>query len=151
MSYPGETQPTLRTLADCGYASIEEAFPPIDADQLGIHPLSNYLLVQMRLPKKTTASGIILTGDTQDFDQYQTMIGRVLDLGPIAFRDRSSLKPWDGFDWAAPGAFVYVPRYTNNSRLIQFEDQNMELRFVKDLDVIARLDSVAVRTLKAYI
>ncbi len=151
MSFPGEAQPVLRTLADCGYRSIEDAFPSLDANQLGIHPLSNYLLVQMRLPKKTTAGGIILTSETQDFDQYQTMIGRVLELGPIAFRDRSSLKRWDGFEWAEAGAFVYVPRYTNNSRLIQFEDQTMELRFVKDLDVIARLDSQAVRTLRAYI
>lgn len=151
MSFPGETQPVLRTLADCGYAIIEEAFPPIDADQLGIHPLSNYILVQMRLPKRTTASGIILTNETQDFDQYQTMIGRVLDLGPIAFCDRATMKRWSGFEWAEAGSFVYVPRYTNNSRLIQFGDQNIELRFVKDLDVIARLDSQAVRTLKAYI
>ena len=149
--YAFENKPMLSNLADCGYESLLEAFPELDMFQLGIRPLGAYLLVQMRLPKSKTASGIVLPGDVKEFDLYQNVLGKVIAVGPVAFKDRNTLEVWKEGEWVRVGDFVYVPKYTHNSRNIPFGDETIELRFVKDTDLIAAIDNVTVQNLTAYV
>jgi co-chaperonin GroES (HSP10) len=149
MATPTETQPVLKSLADCGYDSVDEAFPELRDH--GFHPFSNYLLVQMRLPKKRTASGLILTSDIQDMDQYETLLGKVIGMGPLAFRNRQTMEPWPEGQWATVGSYVYCPKYTINSRFIPVGDEMVQIRFVKDTDLICGVDEAKVLNLTAYI
>ena len=146
-----ETKPMLSNLSDCGYDSILEAFPELDSFQLGMRPLGANLLVQMRLPKSKTAAGIVLPGDVKEFDLYQNVLGKVIAIGPCAFRDRNTLELWKEGAWVEVGGFVYVPKYTHNSRNIPFGDETIELRFVKDIDLICAIDNVTVQNLTAYV
>lgn len=146
-----ETKSTLSTLASCGYRSIEEAFPELDMFQLGMRPLGANLLVQMRLPKNKTASGLVLPDNVREFDVYQNVLGKVIAIGPVAFKDRNTLEPWKEGAWVDVGGFVYVPKYTHNTRNIPFGDESIELRFVRDTDLICAIDILTVQNLSAYV
>ena len=151
MRYGNENQTTLKTLEACGYTSIEEAYPHISPIQLGIEPLGSYLLVQMRMSKQSTAGGLILVSDTKEFDQYQNVLAKVIALGPLAFKNRTTAEEWPEGKWADVDDYVYVPKYTHNSRQIEYGDEQIELRFVKDTDLIAKVSQQAALSLKAYV
>ena len=93
-----------------GYAAdLEEAFPLVDP---GARPLGARVLVQLRRTKKTvTASGIVLVEETRETEKWQNMVGKVLMLGPLAFRKRDSMEPWVEGVWVKEGDFVRVPKW----------------------------------------
>jgi co-chaperonin GroES (HSP10) len=93
-----------------GYAAdVEEAFPLVDP---GARPLGARVLVQLRRTKKTvTASGIVLVEETRETEKWQNMVGKVLMLGPLAFRKRDSMEPWVEGVWVKEGDFVRVPKW----------------------------------------
>lgn len=90
------------------YADFNEAFPDVDA---GVKPLGSRVLVQLRRSKRKTRGGIILTENTQETETWNTQVGKVLAVGPVAFKDRRTLQPWGEGAWAEPGDFVRVPKY----------------------------------------
>ena len=69
--------------------ALKEAFPEIDA---GIQPFGSRVLVQIRTAKKKTAGGIILTTDTKDTEKWNTQIGKVMHVGPLAFKNRNTME-----------------------------------------------------------
>jgi len=93
-----------------GYAAdVEEAFPLVDP---GARPLGARVLIQLRRTKKTvTASGIVLVEETRETEKWQNMVGKVLMLGPLAFRKRDSMEPWVEGVWVKEGDFVRVPKW----------------------------------------
>lgn len=90
------------------YASTEDAFPATDA---GVRPLGSRVLVQLRRSKSRTKGGIILTGSAKETETWNTQVAKVIGVGPVAFRHRTTLEHWGEGAWAAPGDFVRVPKY----------------------------------------
>lgn len=90
------------------YASLEEAFPPVAPNE---KPFGDRVLVQVRLAKKTTAGGIIIPGEAQETEQWNTQVGKVLAIGPAAFKNLDTLEPWPEGDWCKVGDFVRVPKW----------------------------------------
>lgn len=88
--------------------TLETAFPNIDP---GVKPLGNRVLVQIRTPKTQTRGGIILTADLQEDELWNEMTAKVIALGPLAFHDRTTLKPWVEGQWCKEGDFVRVPKF----------------------------------------
>jgi len=93
-----------------GYAAdLEEAFPLVDP---GARPLGARVLVQLRRTKKTvTASGIVLVEETRETEKWQNMVGKVIELGPLAFRKRDSMEPWVEGIWCKLGDYIRVPKW----------------------------------------
>lgn len=121
-------------------ADLQEAFPVVDP---GAVPLGARVLVQMRLPKKKmTASGIILAAETVDTEKAQNPIGKVVAIGPLAFKKRDTMESWPEGSWCEIGDFVRVPRWTGDRWEIQIsEDDKVEFMLMNDHEVIAKLTS----------
>lgn len=116
------------------YSGIDEAFPAVDP---GVKPFGSRVLCQIRLAKKKTKGGIILTGDTKDTETWNTQVARVVAVGDLAFKNRNTQEPWPEGSWAQPGDFVRVPKYGGDKWTVKINDDE-EVIFVilNDLDLI---------------
>lgn len=133
-----------------GYDAIDEAFPDVDP---GIEPLGSRVLCQVRLPKRKTKGGIILTAEVKDTEQWNTQVAKVVAIGPVAFRNRTTLEAWPEGGWARPGDFVRVPKYGGDRWSVKHGegDEADEVLFVifDDLNLVGKVkDPLAV---KAYL
>ena len=118
------------------YDSLEEAFPDIDP---GVKPFGPRLLVQVRSPKKKTRGGIALVEETRDTELWNTQVAKVISLGPVAFKNRDTLKSWPEGEWCKPGDFIRVPKYGGDrwqvTRVIKNQEVTAMFAVVRDLDV----------------
>ena len=121
-------------------ADLQEAFPVVDPGAL---PLGARVLVQMRLPKKKmTASGIILAEETRDTEKAQNPIGKVVAIGPLAFKKRDTMEAWPEGSWVEVGDYVRVPRWTGDRWEVQVsKDDVVQFMLMNDHEVIAKLTS----------
>lgn len=87
--------------------TMEEAFPNLNPQ---IEPLGNQVLVQMRCPKRTSGS-ILLVDESKDFDASMVRVAKVLALGPCAYKNRETFEYWPEKAWVAEGQFVRVPSF----------------------------------------
>lgn len=121
-------------------ADLQDAFPVVDP---GAVPLGARVLVQMRLPKKKmTSSGIILAAETVDTEKAQNPVGKVVAIGPLAFKKRDSMEPWPEGSWVEVGDYVRVPRWTGDRWEIPVsKDDVVQFMLMNDHEVIAKLTS----------
>jgi len=87
---------------------VKQHFPDVDP---GVRPCGNQIIVQLRTIRNATASGILLAADTQDFNKHNTQVSRLVKVGQIAFKDRSSGETWKEGAWAEVGDVVIAPKY----------------------------------------
>ena len=72
--------------------TLEEAFPVIDPLMA---PYGARVLVQLRAVKeKVTTAGIFIPEETKEVEKWNTMIGKVIAVGPLAFKMRETMQPW---------------------------------------------------------
>lgn len=88
-------------------AELAWAFPDVQAGQA---PLGGRVIVQLRRIKKN-AGKIILVEETKENEKWNNMIGRVVAIGPLAYRNRDTMATWPEGSWAQIGDFVRVPRW----------------------------------------
>jgi co-chaperonin GroES (HSP10) len=121
-------------------ADLQDAFPVVDP---GAVPLGARVLVQMRLPKKRmTSSGIILAAETVDTEKAQNPVGKVVAIGPLAFKKRDTMESWPEGSWVEVGDFVRVPRWTGDRWEIQVsKDDVVQFMLMNDHEIIAKLTS----------
>lgn len=141
------------------HPSVFDSLPTLTADQLSVfpqveplsRPLGTRVLVQIRSPKSKTKGGIILTTDIQDVEKHNTQLGRVLAVGPVAFKSRTTLEPWPEGQWVKPGDFVRVPKHGGDKYEVELPNGDTAL-FVtfNDHEMIAKWLGDPV-TAKAYI
>jgi len=114
-------------------------FPYVDP---GREPLGNKITVQLMLVPKKKGS-IILASDTQDFNKNSTIVCRVIKIGQIAYRDRSSGDTWKEGAWCGIGDIVLMPRYGGFNRVeIPVEensDQTVIFATYNDYDVVDKV------------
>ena len=129
--------------------ALAEAFPAVDA---GVQPLGSRVLVQIKTPKAKTASGIILVDGTEDTEKWNTTVAKVIDLGPLAFKNRDTMKTWPEGSWVGPGDFVRAPKYGGDRWSVRYNDKSgdeQEAMFVilNDLDIVGLItgDPLAVK------
>jgi co-chaperonin GroES (HSP10) len=90
-------------------AELAWAFPSVDP---GAKPLGGRILVQLRrTKKKTSGSGIILVEETKETEKWQNMVAKVINVGPLAFKHRDSMRSWPEGSWCEPGDFIRVPKW----------------------------------------
>ena len=121
--------------------TMEEAWPEVDP----LHePCGSSVIVQVRSPKTKTSGGILLVEDTQDTIKWNTVTAKVIAVGPVAFRNRSTLEPWPEGSWFVPGDFVRAPKYGGDRWEVVYKDsqgvENAALFVLcNDLDLRARV------------
>ena len=119
-------------------ADLREAFPVVDP---GAIPLGARVLVQLRKAKKRmTESGIILPEETRDTERAQNPVGKVISMGPLAFKKRDTMEPWVEGVWCKEGDYLRVPKWTGDRWLVPHgDDENVEFMVLNDHEVIARI------------
>jgi co-chaperonin GroES (HSP10) len=133
--------------------SLEEAFPLVDPL---MSPYGARVLVQLRAVKeKVTSSGIYIAEETKETEKWNTMIGKVIAIGPIAFRNRENMQPWPEGAWAQVGDFVRVPKWGGDRWEIDYtDDKGVQGRslftFFNDHELIGKVTGDP-REIKAFI
>ena len=89
-------------------AYVTEHFPEVES---GATPCGNQIIVQLRTLKKKSGGGIILATETQDFNKHNTQVARLVKIGHIAFKDRSTGSEWKEGAWAKVGDIVVCPKW----------------------------------------
>ena len=77
--------------SDDSFASADElswAFPEVKPGQ---SQFGGRIIVQLRRIKQKTAGKIILVEETKENEKWNNMIGKVVAIGPLAFK---TVKPW---------------------------------------------------------
>jgi len=125
--------------------ALIEAFP--DADP-GITPFGSRVLVQIRSPKSKTASGIIFDSGTRDTERWNTQIGKVINVGALAFKNRNTMDSWPEGSWCKPGDYVRVAKYGGDRWEVPMPNGESALFVIfNDLDIIGQVtgDPLAIR------
>ena len=132
--------------------TLEQAFPEIDPLMA---PYGARVLVQLRAVKdKVTSSGIYIPEETKETEKWNTMIGKVLAVGPIAFKKRDTMEPWPEGVWCKVGDYVRVPKWGGDRWEIDFEDNGIKgkalFTFFNDHEIIGMVTGDP-RDIKAFI
>ena len=125
--------------------ALTEAFPPAEP---GIIPFGSRVLMQIRTPKSRTASGIILDSGSRDTEKWNTQVGKVIAVGPLAFKNRNTQTEWPEGAWCKPGDYVRVAKYGGDRWAVPVENGDDALFCIfNDLDLIGRVegDPLAIR------
>lgn len=131
--------------------SLEDAFPAVDP---GITPCGSLLLVQIRTPPEKTAGGIIMVQDTKDTELWNTQVGKVIAVGPLAFRKRDTMEQWPEGAWVQAGDFIRIPKYVGDRWQVPIPGRadNAEAMFliIEDHKIIGKINADPLR-IKAFL
>jgi co-chaperonin GroES (HSP10) len=134
-------------------AEISWAFPTVDP---GAKPLGARILVQLRrTKKKTSMGGIILVEETKETEKWQNMVAKVIEIGPLAFKNRDTMNPWPEGSWVVVGDYIRVPKWGGDRWEVQVEGED-ELEdkalfmILNDHEIIAKVTSDPL-AMKAYL
>jgi|TARA_R110000822_G_scaffold62847_1_gene154677 co-chaperonin GroES (HSP10) len=133
--------------------TLAEAFPIIDPLMA---PYGARILVQLRAVKeKVSSAGIFIPQETKETEKWNTQVGKIISIGPLAFKKRESMEPWPEGAWAQVGDFVRVPKWGGDRWEIDFKDeQGAEgkclFTFFNDHELIGKVTGDP-RDIKAFI
>ena len=121
--------------------NLDWAFPKVDP---GAEPLGARILVQLRRSKKKTESGLWLVEATKETEKWQNMVGKVITIGPLAFKNRETMASWPEGSWCQVGDYVRVPKWGGDRWDIEVpgEDSLEEkalFMIINDHEVIAKI------------
>lgn len=132
--------------------TLVEAFPEVDPLMA---PYGARVLVQLRAVKeRVTEAGLLLPEEVKETEKWNTMIGKVIAIGPLAFKKRDDMQPWPEGAWANVGDFVRVPKWGGDRWEIDFEDEGLKgkalFTFFNDHELIGKVTGDP-RAIKAFI
>ena len=127
------------------------AFPEVPA---GMDPFGGRVIVQLRRIKKKTGR-IMLVEETKENEKWNNMIGKVIAVGPLAFKNRDTMQAWPEGTWAQVGDYVRVPKWGGDRWEIKVdgEDENEDpvlFMTLNDHELIAKVTSNPL-SFKAYV
>jgi co-chaperonin GroES (HSP10) len=127
------------------------AFPDVNP---GMMPLGGRLIVQLRRIKKK-AGMIIIVDETKENEKWNNMIGKVVALGPLAYKNRDTMQSWPEGSWSEVGDFVRVPRWGGDRWEIkdpadEASEDPVLFMTINDHEVIAKVTSNPL-SFKAYV
>lgn len=112
---------------------LADTFPEVDP---GIAPFGSRVIVQIRKPVKRVGS-IYLADATIDAETHNMKVAKVVAVGPVAFKDRQTMKPWPEGAWAQPGDFVRVPKFGGDRwEVADSSDSKVWFAMIEDTDLI---------------
>lgn len=87
---------------------MEQLFPEVDPQ---FKPFGSKVLIQLRRVVLRTRSGLILTQGTGEAEAWNMQVGKIIAVGPLAFKNRKTFEEWPEGTWARVGDFVRFPRW----------------------------------------
>ena len=132
--------------------TLEEAFPEVEPLMA---PYGARVLVQLRAVKeKVTTAGILLPEDVKEAEKWNTMIGKVIAIGPLAFKKRDTMESWPEGAWAQVGEYVRVPKWGGDRWEVDFEQDGVKgkalFTFFNDHELFGKVTGDPLK-IKAFI
>ena len=127
------------------------AFPDVNPGQ---RPFGGRIIVQLRRIKKR-AGRIIIVDETKENEKWNNMIGKVVAIGPLEFKNRDTMQPWAEGSWAELGDFVRVPKWGGDrwERNVSTEEKDSEpvlFMTINDHELISAITDDPL-SFKAYV
>ena len=142
---------------------LKQFFPDVNID---MEPVADIICCQIKMPKRKMGS-IILVDEAKDYDRWNTMVAKVVKLGPLAFKDavemesgiisslkkianwflpkkyqlKCELKDWIEGKWADVGDYVVIPKYGSVKFAVKvdgYEDKCL-FAFLRCKDIRAKI------------
>lgn len=120
--------------------ALDEAFPPVRVD---FQPFGGRILVQIRRAAARTKSGFYLPSEAKDAERWNASVGKVIAIGPLAFKKRDTMESWPEGVWAAVGDYVRAPRYGGDRWEVEALDGSEDkvlLAVFNDHELIGRIE-----------
>jgi co-chaperonin GroES (HSP10) len=117
-----EVPPTVSpysTGLDVKGRSLDELFPVVDPQ---FKPFGSRVLIQLRRVILTSRGGIQLLEQTGDTEAWNMQVGKIIAMGPLAFKNRKTADEWPEGMWAGVGDYVRFPRWGGDRLSINLED-----------------------------
>lgn len=122
-------------------SDLKTAFPEVIP---GVKPLGTRVLVQLRTVRQKTSAGIVLVEDTKQYNKSVTQLAKVVEVGPIAYCNRSTGEKWPEGMWCKEGDYVRIPKYGDKfEKKIPGSDDTAIFCIVQDHEIIAKVDPEA--------
>lgn len=131
---------------------LDWAFPAVKPGQ---EPYGGRVIVQLRRIKRKTSGRIILVEETKENEKWNNMIGKVVAIGPLAFKNRDTMQAWPEGSWAQIGDYVRVPKWGGDrwERTVSGGEEGEDpvlFMTLNDHELIARVSDDPL-SFKAYI
>ena len=122
---------------DVSDKTIDEMFPPIDPE---FTPFGHRVVVQVRRVVAKTSSGIILAKETKETEAYNNTVAKLIAVGPLAFKNRTTGEPWPEGTWAEVGEYVKVSRWGGERWSVDLDDglEPVMMAILSDGDLIGK-------------
>lgn len=117
--YKEKDEPDLR--------SEEECFPNVDP---GVEVVGDRVLVQLRREKTTSKGGIILVDETKQTLRFNETVAKVIQIGPLAYKNLEDLTPWIEGPWCKVGDLVRTIKYGGDRFVVQPDDDGAPVVFI---------------------
>ncbi len=121
--------------------SEDEVFPEVDP---GVQPQGNRIVVQLRKAKDLSKGGIVLVSETKATQKWNEVVAKVVKVGPLAYKDVSTLELWPEGAWADPGDLVRVIKYGGDRWAVPHGEGEIVFIILQDREVICKIDSFDV-------
>jgi co-chaperonin GroES (HSP10) len=136
-------EPDLRT--------EEEVFPNVDP---GIEVVGDRVLVQLRREKTTSKGGIILVDETRQTLKFNETVAKVVQIGPLAYKNLDDLSDWTEGPWCKVGDLVRTIKYGGDRFVINTGDDTAPVVFItlQAREIISRIKTFeAAQKMKSFV
>jgi len=130
---------------------LQDAFPQVEC---GIEPLGSRMLVQLLQVRTKSRGGILLVDETKDTERVQTMIGKVIAVGPLAFKNRDTGEDWTEGVWLKPGDYLRTPRFSGDRFTVPHpteENEHVQFQILNDFEAWGRVKPEYVLSIKQFV
>ena len=131
--------------------SEEECFPAVDH---GVQILGDRILVQLRREKNKSKGGIILVDETRQTLRFNETVAKVIQIGPLAYKNPDDLTPWPEGPWCQEGDLVRTIKYGGDRFVVNPDDDGAPVVFitVQAREIISKIrDFAAAQKMKAFV
>ena len=131
--------------------SEEEVFPNVDP---GIEVVGDRVLVQLRRQKTKSKGGIVLVEETTQTLKFNETVAKVVQIGPLAYKNLDDLTPWVEGPWCQVGDLVRTIKYGGDRFVVDAGDDGAPVIFItlQAREIISRIKSFeAAQRMKAFV
>jgi len=131
--------------------SEEECFPVVDH---GTEVAGDRVLVQLRRQKVKSKGGIILVEETQQTLKFNETVAKVIQVGPLAYRNLDDLSHWIEGPWCKEGDLVRTIKYGGDRFVVDPGDDGGPVVFItlQAREIISRIKSFEyAQKMKAFV
>ena len=131
--------------------SEQECFPTIDP---GIEVQGDRVLVQLRREKNKSKGGILLVEETRQTIKYNETVAKVIQIGPLAYKDPSTLEAWPEGPWCSVGDLVRTIKYGGDRFVVDPDDEGSPVVFItlQAREIISKIKSFEfAQKMKAFV